>query len=218
MASMVDIAGYAYTAGLRNPAKLATAVAIAFAESGGNPRAYNGKGKDDSYGLWQINMKAHTVSELGISSKEALYDPVTNARAMVKISHSGASWSPWTTYPLKSTAYLPPATTAVATYLANPSIAATYLDAAGSTVSDATGIGALAQGVTEAVQAPLKVLNWLTQPGTWVRISLFTLGGAMVVGGLLLFARPATEAAAREVLKVVPVGKAASLVGKGVSA
>ena len=88
MASMNEIAGYAYTAGLRNPAKIAMAVAIAEAESRGNPKAYNGKGRDDSYGLWQINMKAHNLAELGIASKEALYDPVTNARAMVKISKS----------------------------------------------------------------------------------------------------------------------------------
>jgi hypothetical protein len=101
MASMIEIAGYAYTAGLRNPGKIAMAVAIAEAESGGNVKAYNGKGRDDSYGLWQINMKAHTTAELGIGSKDALYDPVTNARAMVKISKSGSSWSPWTTYPLR---------------------------------------------------------------------------------------------------------------------
>lgn len=207
MASMIEIAGYAYAAGLRNPAKLAMAVAIAEAESGGNPNVHNTKGLDDSYGLWQINLHpgAHTTGELGISSPSALFDPVTNAKAMVKISHSGANWGPWTTYPLRAAAYLPPATAAVAVFLANPSVGGNYIDAGASAVSDATGVGALAQGVTEAVQTPLKVLNWLTEPGTWIRIALFGLGGAMVIGGLVIFAKPAVESTGRTVSKITAV-------------
>lgn len=210
---MIEIAGYAYTAGLRNPSKLAMAVAIAMAESLGNPKAYNGKGRDDSYGLWQINMKAHTTSELGISSKEALYDPVTNARAMVKISKSGSTWSPWSTYPLRAAAFLPPATLAVGQYLADPSVSGQYLASAAGTVTEATGLDALAQGFTEAAQTPLRVMNWLTEPGTWVRISLFVLGGAMVIGGALLFARPALDSATGAATKLIPAGKLAGLAG-----
>jgi hypothetical protein len=213
MASMIEIAGYAYTAGLRAPSKIAMAVAIAEAESGGNPRAYNGKGRDDSFGLWQINMKAHTTGELGIASKDALYDPVTNARAMVKISKSGSSWSPWSTYPLRAAAYFPQATAATTAFLANPSTAAQYAGSAAGAVSDATGVGALAQGFTEAVQTPLRVANWLTESGTWIRIALFALGGAMVIGGALLFARPAAESAAGAATKILPVGKVGALVG-----
>lgn len=211
MASMIEIAGYAYTAGLRNPTKIAMAVAIAEAESGGNPKAYNGKGADDSYGLWQINMKAHSVGELGISSKDALYDPVTNARAMVKISGSGGNWKPWSTYPLRAAAYLPPATAATAAFLANPDTAAQYVVAGSEQVADATGVGALAQGFTEAVQTPLRMLNWLTEPGTWIRIALFGLGASMIIGGALMFARPAIEGAAGSAMKVLPVGKVAKL-------
>lgn len=213
MASMIEIAGYAYTAGLRNPTKIAMAVAIAEAESGGNPKSYYGKGRDDSYGLWQINMKAHTISELGIGSKEALYDPVTNARAMVKISKSGADWGPWSTYPLRAAAYLPPATAATAAFLANPSTAAGYVEAGSTAVADATGAGALAQGFTEAVQTPLRVMNWLTEPSTWIRIALFGLGGAMVIGGVLMFIRPATESAVSAAAKVLPAGKVGALIG-----
>lgn len=217
MASMTEVAGYAYAAGLRNPGKIAMAVAIAEAESGGNPRAYNGRGRDESYGLWQINMKPSEVGDrkqmLGISSNEALFDPVTNAKAMVKISKSGASWSPWSTYPLRAAAFLPAATAATTAFLANPSTAAQYAEGAAGAVSDATGVGALAQGVTEAVQTPLRVINWFTEPGTWVRVALFALGGAMVVGGAILFVRPAAENAAGTVMKVLPTGKVGALVG-----
>jgi hypothetical protein len=213
---MLDIADYAYQAGLRNPAKISMAVAIALAESGGNPKAHNDKGRDNSYGLWQINMLAHTTSELGIGSNDALYDPVTNAKAMVKISKSGATWKPWTTYPLKAAAFLPAATAAVALYLANPSKQAEYVVGTVDQVTD--GAASLAQSVSEAVQTPVRIMKWLTDPGTWVRIGLFGIGAAMVVSGVVIFARPALTGAvgdaAKIATKVLPVGKAAKLAGK----
>lgn len=79
-------------------ADLATAVAIALAESSGNPQAYNpepaagtptGMG---SYGLWQIYLAAHPEFT-GLN----LYDPQINAQAAFDVySHHG--FSPWTTY------------------------------------------------------------------------------------------------------------------------
>ena len=62
-------------------------VAIALAESSGDSGAYNGKGLDRSYGLWQINM----IDKLGVERDrdlklggdyDRLYDPEQNARAM----------------------------------------------------------------------------------------------------------------------------------------
>jgi len=131
----------------------------------------------------------------------------------VKISRSGATWSPWSTYPLRAAAYMPAATAAAGAFLANPSTAAQYVEGAAGAVSDATGVGALAQGVTEAVQTPIRIMNWLTEPGTWVRISLFGLGAAMLIGGAILFVRPAAESAAGGVMKVLPTGKVGALVG-----
>lgn len=62
-----------------------TMAAVIMAESSANPKAFNGKDKDQSYGLFQINMKGdlgpQRRSALGISSNEELYDPATNARA-----------------------------------------------------------------------------------------------------------------------------------------
>jgi hypothetical protein len=222
--SHLQLAAVAYQAGLRNPAKISTAVAVARAESGGNPKAYNGRGRDRSYGLWQINMKPEEVGdrakELGISSAEALFDPLTNAKAMVKISKSGADWSPWTTYNgLRYFAELPFANTATAALLADPSKAAKYVQEAGSVVGDAAGavgdavtapIDALAGTIADAVQTPAQILNWLKDAGTWVRIAYFVGGGALVVGGLVIFARPVTAAATN----VIPMGKVATVAGK----
>jgi hypothetical protein len=79
---------------------LVTAVAVALAESGGSPVAYNpetaahtpaGKG---SFGLWQIYLNAHPEF-----SGWNLYDPATNARAAFSVySKAGDSFSPWSTY------------------------------------------------------------------------------------------------------------------------
>lgn len=62
--------------------------AIALKESGGNPNAhYAGKTgtEEDSYGLYQINMKGalgdRRMQQFGLATKSQLYDPLTNTRA-----------------------------------------------------------------------------------------------------------------------------------------
>jgi Lysozyme like domain len=85
-----------------SPANAARAAAIAQAESSGDPLAYNGVGKDNSYGLWQINMIGamgpQRRAQLGISSNSQLFDPTTNARAMYMVSNGCTSFSPWSTF------------------------------------------------------------------------------------------------------------------------
>lgn len=88
---------------------VATAVAIAWAESEGNAVAHNDNykrgGRDDSYGLWQINMLGSMGPRrralFGIQEDQDLFDPRTNARAMVKLwVNKGRSFRDWTTYNL----------------------------------------------------------------------------------------------------------------------
>jgi hypothetical protein len=74
------------------PDVVPTAAAIAKAESGGYPDAYNTEG---SWGLWQVNLPNHPEYA---GDPSALYDPTTNARAALKISRGGTDFSPWTTY------------------------------------------------------------------------------------------------------------------------
>ena len=75
--------------------------AIAGGESSFNNRAYNGKGADDSYGLWQINMLGQMGTErlksLGLSSKADLYDPLTNAKAAKQI-YDSQGYGAWGAY------------------------------------------------------------------------------------------------------------------------
>ncbi|MGB3442711.1 MAG: transglycosylase SLT domain-containing protein [Actinophytocola sp.] len=99
--SPAEIAGYAHDAGFRGQ-DLTVAVAVALAESGGDPRAHNPVPPDNSYGLWQINM----IGSLGparrdqfdLDGNRELFDPEENAKAAWAISGKGDSFQPWTTY------------------------------------------------------------------------------------------------------------------------
>jgi lysozyme-like protein len=79
------------------------AVAVALAESGGDPNDLNNNPvtRDLSYGLWQINMLGslgpERRKEFGITSNNQLFDPATNARA-AHIVWKNAGWNAWTTY------------------------------------------------------------------------------------------------------------------------
>jgi Lysozyme like domain len=85
---------------------LVTAVAVALAESGGNPQAYNPERQAGaaqgfgSFGLWQIYLQAHPEF-----SGSNLFDPQTNASAAFSVYRgAGGTFAPWSTF--KSGAYL----------------------------------------------------------------------------------------------------------------
>jgi hypothetical protein len=95
-----QIAYYAQNAGFSGN-DLNIAVAIALAESSGNPNVYNpetfapggtpsGQG---SYGLWQIYLKDHPEY-----ASANLYDPQTNANAAYSLYAAAGGFSPWASY------------------------------------------------------------------------------------------------------------------------
>lgn len=77
------------------------ATAIALAESGGNPLAYNEEKNArggtpqflGSYGLWQIYLKAHPEF-----SGQNLYDKVVNANAAFDLYSRRNGFTDWATY------------------------------------------------------------------------------------------------------------------------
>ncbi len=75
-----------------NPRAATMAAAVALRESGGRPNARNLSKREDSRGLWQINVRAHPQWAL-----RNLYNPRVNAQAAIAISSNGRNWSPWTT-------------------------------------------------------------------------------------------------------------------------
>lgn len=76
---------------------------VMWRESRCNPRVHNPVGRDDSYGLMQINMKAHRswVRPLVDGDLNRLYDPSTNLRIgrilWERAGQYGCPWKPWTT-------------------------------------------------------------------------------------------------------------------------
>lgn len=153
-----QIARIASSAGVPRD-QLATAVAIALAESGGETTAHNPRGLDDSYGLWQINMRGALGPDrrkrFGIQRDAELFDPNVNARAMYDISGGGRSWRAWTTYTR-------------GTYLVHMPSAQSAVGASG----DTTPVGLL----NNPFPSLSKALDVLTHPGTWMRVGVFVAG------------------------------------------
>lgn len=90
-----QIAMYASNAGFVG-ADLVTAVAIALAESSGNPQAVGDSGT--SLGLWQIHFTVHPEFD-----KTQLFDPQYNAQAAfalytARINRGDDGFSDWSTY------------------------------------------------------------------------------------------------------------------------
>jgi hypothetical protein len=87
---------------------LETAFAVAAAESRGRAVDYNGKGRDKSYGLFQINMNnddpkspnmgRNRLKQFGIKNYNDLMNPEINAKAAYMVSTKGTSWKAWSTY------------------------------------------------------------------------------------------------------------------------
>ena len=79
--------------------KIPTMTAIAMAESGGRPQAFNPVGLDKSYGLFQVNMHGGLgparMKEFGLKSEKELFDPQTNVKAAKRIlgSQGLGAWS-----------------------------------------------------------------------------------------------------------------------------
>ena len=83
---------------------LKMAWAIVMKESTRQPFAHNDNAStgDNSYGLFQINMRGAMGPErrekFGLESNEDLFDPITNAKIAFRMSDGGKNWSAWTTY------------------------------------------------------------------------------------------------------------------------
>lgn len=83
---------------------LRMAWAIVMKESTRRPFAHNDNPStgDNSYGLFQINMRGamgpERLKKYGLGSNEDLFDPITNATIAYKMSNGGNNWGAWTTY------------------------------------------------------------------------------------------------------------------------
>lgn len=83
--------------------ELKMAKAIVFYESTNRPMAHNKNSStgDDSYGLFQINMRGNMGPDrrerYGLESNDDLFSPLINATVAYKMSSGGKDWSAWST-------------------------------------------------------------------------------------------------------------------------
>lgn len=77
------------------------------------------------------------------------------------------------------------------------------VDAAGEAAEGA--VEAITEPLIEVARVPLRLLTWLQDPGTVVRIVKVVGGGLLVLAGLIIVAAPAAT-------KILPAGKVGKLV------
>lgn len=186
LAGLVQSVGFSSTRTHRGVREDAVAVAIILAESGGDANAHNDNPatRDDSYGLFQINMygdlKAERAERYGLRSTSNLFEPKRNAEiAFDLFKRAGNRFTDWSTYLNGSyVIYLPRAQKAVK----NPD---TDLPTIQSQLEQQfpglAGFGSLAE--------------FLTDEGNWRRLGMFIGGGVLLVVGLLLAVGPAAARA-----------------------
>ena len=163
--SVQDIARAALQAGA-TPKEAAMLTAIAHPESGGNPYAHNPNARtgDNSYGLWQINMLGNMGPErrhqFGISSNEELFDPVTNARAALKLLRGGGGLNNWTTFTHgKHLPYFATSANAVNGLVGNPNAVNAPIAMPEGKPSNALGFGPISSGNTNKIGSNEQNLN-----------------------------------------------------------
>lgn len=195
MASAATIARYGYTAGWRGP-DLVVAVAVALAESGGVENklgdvALQTEKWGPSVGLWQIRSVKAEKGRGTQRDESANVNGQTNATNAYAI-WKAQGWGPWSAHTNKSyLLYMPVATSGVTDFLAvNPGAQV------GSVIDAVPGSSAVQDAADNALniaKEPIRVLKWLQQPGTQIRIAKVMVGGALVVVALRIVVSPAVN-------------------------
>lgn len=191
-----QIEQYAYNAGFRGDA-LKLAVAVALAESAGNPSAYNPelaagtKAGSGSRGLWQIYGSAHPQY-----NNNAVYDPQANANAAYSVYKSaGESFRPWSTYlngaaqqiakslnlpVITSTSTAASAVSAVSGGIASPSAVSLATNA--QPMQNILSSGSSTNAIKETISS-------IFPPDTGLNISIGLAGGLLVVFGFIVLTK-----------------------------
>lgn len=211
--SAEEVGNFAYKAGVTDVYDLAVAIAVSELESGFRPGAHAFDSDDDSYGLWQINMRGSMGPErrakFGLANNEALFDPATNARVMAGLSSNGHNFSAWSTFTSG------PAKVKGLQYMATAGKIAASGGTLGGVAGTVAGAGDALGDIGTATRASY---NWISDRNNWFRVLKVVAGAALLVGGLYLVTRPIVGVqaeklvgAATKVASVMPQGKAAKV-------
>lgn len=192
----LTVAQFAAGAGWRG-GDLAVATAVALAESGG--------WTDRPGGLWNLP---------GVPGG----DPAGNAAKAFARWRGPGGWGQWAShrnrrYLLFMPAAGPAAAAAEAAVIAN--------DPKGEVVDDiAEAAGKLpGAGMLDAAKSALtlafKAGAWMANPDNWIRVAQVGIGGALIVGALVMIAKPAVESAAGGVAGTIVRPVVKGLVSRG---
>lgn len=193
------------------------AVAVALAESGGDPTRHNQNPAtgDDSYGLWQINMRGDLGPErrqrYGLTSNAQLLNPVTNADVAHRLSGGGADWSPWSTF--RNGTHLEFMDEARAGFEnPDPNIPGVpkvgwgidqAIDRIGGVIPDP--LANVGEAAADAVEIVADAARWLGDRSNWARVAFVVMGGVVAALALAIIARPVITDAAATAEKVTPL-------------
>lgn len=178
-------------------------VAVAMAESGGNPKAVNRKNRNGSvdYGLFQINSVHGKLLKTGNP-----YDPVDNARmALAVYKGSGNKWTPWVAY--KSGSYRK-FFTGKAEGTASPGDDGGLLGG----ITDTAGgiVGGAGEGIAGAASI-VGTVGILGDPGFWKRVGIALLAIGLIITGVIIVFRQPIAAGVKGAVNLVPAGKVANI-------
>lgn len=208
LAGLVQSVGFSRTRKHKGYREDATAVAIILAESGGDANAHNDNSatRDNSYGLFQINLygdlRDERAERYGLRSNANLFEPKRNAEIAYDLfKRRGNQFTDWSVY--NNGSYLlkmPRALKAVQ----SP-------DTDLPTISGAIE-GALSDAIPEPLQGVVQAFAFLTDPSNWQRVALFVGGGVIIIVGIAFLANESGAVGAA--VKAVPVGRAATKAAK----
>lgn len=195
------IAQVAANAGFnKSESMLATATAVALAESSGNTKAVSPTGC--CHGLWQINTEVHPYT------KAQMQDPAQNAAAAFKISGGGTNWKPWTAYTTRMhVPFMLVATSAAKSVRAGTTTGGQSLADDIVEFGDPFGIS---DPVTEAAvsffQPITAVKDWISDRNNIFRIIKVIAGVGLIAIGAVVVAKPLVGNVASGAVGVVAKG------------
>jgi hypothetical protein len=185
-----QLASWVRGAGWQTLDEMVTAIAIAYAESSGRIDAKNTNldGSVD-YGVWQIN-SVHA----DLFAKYPEWWTVSNAVMAYELYKSkGNKFTDWVTYNTGAYKMFTSHARAAASDVSAP--ANTDLGDAGVAGSDQTttttiipGVDAIASSLAAFSTATAAVASWVSDVRNWERVGMVLIGGALVVGALVMVA------------------------------
>lgn len=223
-----QIGQYAAAAGFHGVG-LRNAIAVALAESGGDPRAV-GHNSDRYHsrdrGLWQINDHWHPEV-----SDAAAFNPASAAAAAFKISSGGTSWRAWSTWnngaaaaqfgraQLAANQAAATGTTATPAGFPMPNLpngldpflgAPGLLDLFGGDGGVVGGIKNTADAAKAALVLAVKAGAWMADAHNWSRVLLVAGGSVGILLSLEMIAKSGAAGSTAGAVAAIPVNAAKS--------